>query len=382
MDRREFLSATGLMLATGCAVTRRDHEATAVHPDEIRELEELIPVLMREFVIPGVSITCVQAGRMVWSQPFGVKNSLTKTPVDDQTLFEAASVSKTVFAYAALKLCEKGILNLDRPLVEYTDNRFVEGDERLNKITTRQILSHSAGFAEWRSSDQPLIQSEPGTAFQYSGEGYYYLQSLITTLTGTVDRTDCADYEAGFQVCATDFDDFMKRRVLRPFRMRMSGYEAGSNWSHRIAVGHDTGGRPQLKVAPTRSAVARYGAVGGLNTTASDYAKFLIEVASPGKPDEWRLSAETLAEMARPHIKLAQGGEIDGCTAWALGWGIQERKNGNLLVHSGGQSGFRSLALASRDRMTGLIILTNSDNGGRLIYHTRFLELADEIVAL
>jgi hypothetical protein len=87
-----------------------------------------------------------------------------------------------------------------------------------------------------------------------------------------------------------------------------------------------------------------------------------------------------LAEMVHPNITLPKDGQIDACTAWGLGWGIQEREGGNLLVHSGGQSGFRSLALASVERRSGLIILTNSDNGGKMIFHPRFLELASQIL--
>ena len=131
----------------------------------------------------------------MWSRSFGVKSSVSKAWVDDGTLFEAASVSKTVFAYAALKLCESGVMALDTPLVRYTGSRFVAGDARLDKITARQVLSHSSGFAEWRSSDEPLIRAEPGTTFLYSGEGYYYLQAVITELIGKVDRAQCATYE-------------------------------------------------------------------------------------------------------------------------------------------------------------------------------------------
>jgi CubicO group peptidase (beta-lactamase class C family) len=135
-----------------------------------------------------------------------------------------------------------------------------------------------------------------------------------------------------------------------------------------------------LKARPRGSDVARYGAVGGLNMTAREYARFLMEVVAPRPADEFRLGRALHAEMVRPQIQLPKGEEIDGCNAWALGWGVQEREGGNLLVHSGGQSGFRSLALASIERKAGFIVLTNSDNGGRLMYEPRFLELARRMV--
>jgi CubicO group peptidase (beta-lactamase class C family) len=367
-----------MLPVASCVRPRAERPLDSIQP--FAQLESLLPELMARADVPGASIACVQEGRIVWSQAFGLRDSSSKTEADHSTLFEAASVSKTVFAYIALKLCETGVIGLDIPLFRYTPKPFVKNDPRLDKITARRVLSHSAGLAEWRSSDAPLIRYEPGTRFEYSGEGYYYLQSVITQITGKVDPTQCAVYEADFEVCATDFDDFMKRNLLRPFGMQSSTYLVGSGWNHRLARGHDTGGRPIVKPWPRGSDVARYGAVGGLNTTASDYGKFLIEIVSPKKPSAFRLGRPMLAEMVRPNVTLPKDGQIDGCTAWGLGWGIQERERGNLLVHSGGQSGFRSLALASVERRSGLIILTNSDNGGKVIFHPRFLELAGQIV--
>ena len=120
-----------------------------------------------------------------------------------------------------------------------------------------------------------------------------------------------------------------------------------------MAHGHD--GRLKAK-PPARargSDVARYGSAGGLLTTANDYAKFIIEIVNP-EPEpknaektrnNFRLSAARRAEMFKPQIKLPADQLIDGATSWALGWAVQERDDGHYLVHSGGQSGFRFLAM-------------------------------------
>jgi len=84
----------------------------------VDSLEEGIPRLMKEATVPGLAITLIREGSMVWSQAFGVRNRVTQEPVALDTLFEAASLSKPLFAYASLKLCEKGVLDLDTPLVE------------------------------------------------------------------------------------------------------------------------------------------------------------------------------------------------------------------------------------------------------------------------
>lgn len=347
-----------------------------------RDLESLIPKLMKETAVPGLSIALVKGGKLWWTRGFGVKNSTTMEPVDDATVFEAASVSKTVFAYVVLKLCERGVLGLDTPLTKYLPEKFLEGDARLDRVTARHVLSHTGGFQDWRGGDHPLkIHFAPGEKFMYSGEGYFYLQSVVTQLMGQVDASDCAQFEAGLKVCATDFDAFMRRNLLEPFGMTESGYEWREGWNKAFAKAHDVKGKVIERGKGTRPAVARYGAAGGLNTTAKDYAKFLIEIVAPKEIDAFRLTQASLKEMVRPQVKLPEDQKIDGASAWALGWAVQERPVGNFIVHSGGQSGYRSLAMASVDKKTGFVVLTNGDNGARVIYDPRVLELLGAFVA-
>jgi len=83
-------------------------------------------------------------------------------------MFEAASMSKPLFAYAVMKLCEKGVMNLDTPLTKYTPERFLKGDPRLDFITARHVLSHTSGFQNWRSEKEALkIHFTPGEKYLY-----------------------------------------------------------------------------------------------------------------------------------------------------------------------------------------------------------------------
>ena len=393
MQRRGFLRAGGSLaigfLGAPWQLTSARAADSAVDDFLIRKIDRITTDLMSETRVPGVAIALVRNGKLFWSGGFGVKSTNGEDTVDADTIFEAASVSKTVFAYAILKLCYAGKLDLDRPLTKYVPWRFLENDPRLDQITARHILSHSAGFQDWRSGDKPLkIHFTPGEKFMYSGEGYFYLQSVLTHLTGITDRTQCAQYEAGFEVCATDFASYMSREILQPFGMTNSTYQATEHQFKQMAHGHD--GRLKAK-PPARargSDVARYGSAGGLLTTANDYAKFIIEIVAP-KPgaesaektrNDFRLSAGPRTDMFKPQIKLPSDLLIDGATSWALGWAVQERDDAHYLVHSGGQSGFRSLAMASPKNRSGFIILTNSDNGGKLIYNQELLELLDRVL--
>jgi CubicO group peptidase (beta-lactamase class C family) len=100
-------------------------------------------------------------------------------------------MSKPVFAYAVMKLCEQRVLTLDTPLSRYTPYRFVD-DPRIGLVTARHVLSHRSGLQNWRSGEKPLgFDFTPGEKWQYSGKGYFYLQSVITRLTG--GRTNPSD---------------------------------------------------------------------------------------------------------------------------------------------------------------------------------------------
>src|ERR1044072_71204 len=104
----------------------------------IADLETQLPALLaKATTVPAVSMALVIDAQIRWRGAYGVKDFVAKVPVDPDTVFEAGSVSNTVFAYEILKLCERGVMNLDTPLTKYTPDRFLEGGPRLDLITAR-----------------------------------------------------------------------------------------------------------------------------------------------------------------------------------------------------------------------------------------------------
>ena len=134
MRRREFLiessrAALGFSLLPLVACSQANQKSTgskggALLETLISDLEKQIPKLMAEHLVPGLSIAVIKDGKLLWRRGFGFKDSASKEPVDNDTVFEAASMSKPVFAYAVMKLCEKGVINLDTPLTKYPLNGF------------------------------------------------------------------------------------------------------------------------------------------------------------------------------------------------------------------------------------------------------------------
>ena len=306
-----------------------------------RSLEEDLPQLLEAAGVPGLAIAVVKDGVLKMDLAVGVANRADGTPVTTETVFEAASLSKPVLAVRALQLVEEGVLDLDRPLTSYMEFEDVQNDDRVNQITARHVLSHSTGFPNW-SRDQPLsIGFDPGSQFSYSGEGFVFLQRVIETLTGN------------------PFHETVQEHIFAPLGMQHSSFIWRADFDHLSAVGHDQLTEPREKWKPDTA-----NAAASLHTTASDYARFLAEIANPTL-----LSPETVREMLNPQIEVTEG------LSWGLGWGLEQAtSNGHseqLYWHWGDNGVFRCVASASADRKLGVVYFTNSENG---------FALADEIL--
>jgi CubicO group peptidase (beta-lactamase class C family) len=384
-SRRRFIArsshaALGLSLLPLASCSRSgersdappEHPATPAPPPPaalVAEIERLAPALLAEMQVPGLSLALVSGGHLVWSRGFGVASSVSKAPVTAETLFEAGSVSKTVFAYAVMKLCEHGLLDLDTPLTTYVPERWIDNDPRFDRITARHVLSHTTGLPNWRSSEDPLrIAFEPGSKWQYSGEGYSYLQLVVAHRTGRVDLQACETMHDGLRVCATDIDAYLRTTLLRPFGMPSSGFIPEEALTDRLARPHDAKGAPIDRPKANAIAAARYGAAGGLVTTPSEYARFLIEVLDPKPSDAFRLTLESRDEMLRPQVKVADD------VSHALGWQVLHWKSGDVVAHGGENPGFQAQMIASVPRKAGFLMMANGDRGfeviGRLLRDT------------
>ena len=390
MRRREFLVESGraalsfslLPLVRHPQRNRQpisaEREETRLWETLIKDLERQIPKWMQETRVPGLSIAIIKDAKLGWRRGFGVKDNASKESVNNNTMFEAASQSKPVFAYVVMKLCEKGVMNLDTPLTKYTSERFLEGDPRLDLITARHVLSHTSGFPNWRSEKQPLkIHFTPGEKFLYSGEGYSYLQSVVTHLTGHVNLKDCARYEDGLKVCATDIEAYIKANLFVPFQMASSGYVWKNTLARRMARPHDQSGKPIDNKKSTLASVARYGSAGALLTTPTDYAKFVIEVIDPKQGDAFRLNRDSVKEMLRPHVKI-EGGKYPA--SWALGWQIFHNKNRDFIYHGGDSDGFHCCAVASVEGKSGFVVMTNGENGPGILKNLIMWNLMQEFL--
>jgi len=178
--------------------------------DAIKRLEKDIPELMKKSDIPGMSAALVRDGKIVWAKGFGVMNADTKEPVTNETIFEANSLSKPVFAYSVLKLVDEGKLDLDAPVIKYMGADYnVSDDPRIKLVTIRMILSNSSGLEPSKTDPETKLSFEfpPGTKFHYAPVGFSWLGHVIEKVTGKKHRRshspDCfgAAGNEGQQLC-------------------------------------------------------------------------------------------------------------------------------------------------------------------------------------
>ena len=332
------------------------HLKTTPDNAALARLEQMIPQLMTEADIPGLSIALIRDSKVIWSHGFGVTNAETKSAVNAATVFEAASLTKPVFAYAVLKLVDSGKLDLDTPLVKYLPGRYDVGDDsRLEQITARHVLSHSTGFPNWRprGSQNLKIYFVPGHHFSYSGEGFVYLSKAVERITG--ESTDA----------------FVKRTVFDPLDMKSSSMVWRNDYESLKTFTHDWVGSVTGRGKPEKA-----NAAASLHTTANDYAKFVVAMLKGSG-----LKSATARLMLTPQNSVTLAGafnlntpepELSNNVAWGLGWGLEKTAGGNAFWHWGDNGDTKAFVIASPQRKTGLVMFANSANG---------LSIVDELIA-
>ncbi|MHC2990181.1 beta-lactamase [Pontibacter sp. HJ8] len=337
-------------------------------------LDKKIQALVKAANVQGLAITVFNNKQPVYKKTFGYKRLDTKEPIRTSTNFYGASLSKAVFAVLVMKLVEEGVLDLDKPLQEYLprpiytytpqtkwhDNYSdLEQDTLYKKITARMCLAHTAGFPNWRwfEEDQKLrVKYEPGARYSYSGEGLVYLQVVLEKMTGKPLET------------------LMQEKLFLPLGMKRSSYTWQPAFETDYVLGHKTNGELYEKDKDNEARSAST-----LETTLDDYTLFLQAVLR-----NKLLKPATSKEMFSPQIRISsvkQFGPLsqrDTTTndaialSYGLGWGLLQSPHGTGAFKEGHSDGFQHYSILFPEQGTGILILSNSDNG-----HSIFKELLE-----
>ena len=326
--------------------------------------------------VPGLAYGIVADGRLVHVGTLGVKDPESNRPVTSDTLFRVASMTKAFTALTVLKLRDDGRLRLDAPASEYVPELrgWKYPTEDSPQVRVRDLLNHVGGFVTddpWGDRQTPLPDAEftqflkggvpftstPGTRFEYSNLGYALLGRIITNVSK-------APYPAT-----------ITRTLLEPLGMHASGFDAEAAPREKRALGYrweDEAWRLEPTLGP-----GAFGAMGGLQTSANDYAKWVAFLLSawPARDgaDSGPVRRATVRELAqgsnfpRFRDRPARSGSAPSRQAVAYGMGMIvaiDETLGLTISHSGGYPGYGSHVLLLPDRGIGIFAFANRTYAG------------------
>lgn len=338
---------------------------TKTSPDApVAAVEAAAPKALARQKVQGVAVAMVLDGVPVWSAGFGTADATTDSPVTADSVFEIASLTKPVTAWAILKLVEEGRMDLDTPIETYLGGWTLppsEFDHAL--VTPRSILAHGAGLAKGGDSGvdpgepvPPLREAMEGETLEYGpvrvdhapGQGYHYSSKGFTLLELAVET-----------VTGEPFAEYVAREILQPLGMEDSAFGWTPELEARAAWGHDWYGR---KLPHYRHATF---AQGGLVATAEDVAKFVAASMAGGDgapPGRGVVSLESVNETFKPFPYMND--------ASTIGLGYNLHLDGDTLVarKSGDHRGYKAILFAMPEIGAGLVVLANSDRAAPGIY--------------
>ncbi|MDT7541724.1 MAG: hypothetical protein QOE33_1628 [Acidobacteriota bacterium] len=320
--------------------------------------------------VVGASFAMVHDNRVVGEEFYGMSDAEAHRPVDAETIYHWASVTKTFTAIAIMQLRDRGLLKLDDPIVKYVPELRAIHDPfgDVSEITIRQLLTHSSGFrgATWTWRDdakswQPFepprweqlaalmpyteVLFKPGSKYSYSNPGFIYLGRTIELLSHD------------------DYEVYIDKNIFKPLEMHRSYFDSTPYHllKHRSHSYYVSAGKRTDAVfdADTGITVSN----GGLNAPMSDMIKYVnFLMGDPSKRDFYNgvLKRSSLEEMWQPQLEIARETK-DGETivrSVGLSFFIQDIDGQRFIGHTGDQNAFHAfMQLCPATRTASLLVL-------------------------
>lgn len=299
----------------------------------IKRLDQFINENLDYYQVPGASIAIIKNGEIVYSEAYGFTNPITKQVVEESTLFEFGSITKPVFSFVVMRLVERGIIDLDKPLYKYLPFPDVAHDKRYKLITARHVLSHQTGFPNWAERNEKGefdLLFKPGSKFGYSGEGFEYLKRVIV------------------HILNKDIDIILKEELVVPLELNNFHFETNDYVRENIADGLYRG-------IPSKSGFDKTNMAASLMTNPKDFAKFAIAIRN-----KIGLANETYKEIFKPQVTINES------ISRGLGFELRNDNIGASYGHTGITRDFVSFYRYYPDSDVGFVFTANNITGGWL----------------
>ena len=354
MMRRIIFIFVAIALLAGCKepqlpVSPRVVNALSELPEQVKTCG--IPVLQYYYFSPRGDLHKALRDR---DTTFDISQ-----PINEHSIFQAASLSKPVFAYIVMRMVDRDEIDLDKPIADYTDIDRFEDKEMAKKLTPRMVLSHQTGLPNWAtgpSSDEwPTstikFKYPADSCFAYSGEGYAFLQRAVEA------------------IWEKPLDQIAREEVFDPFDMPTTSYSWLPAYDTLALVGFNREGENRGQGRHPRANCAYT-----LRTNATEYANFLRYALIEGKG----LSDEAYQEMFKMQVHAQRYAyeprACDSSVFWCLGFGaVKEPENtGDFFWHWGDNGNFKALWIIHPATKEGFVYFTNRATGHDLL--TPFLK--------
>jgi CubicO group peptidase (beta-lactamase class C family) len=350
-----------LMVSTGASC-----RAVQTPRTDQRYVQQLQPLLER-FVqwqeIPGLAIGIIENNRLVYAHAFGVKQlGHPSEPVTTRSLFHMASITKPFVATAIMQLVERGMLDLDAPVVKYLPY-FRLADDRYNQITVRQMATHTSGMPdvgdyEWdkpqyddgaleryvRSLTNQKLLFPPGERVRYSNMAFEVLGDVVAKASGE------------------SFDDYVQRHILVPLRMTDSTLFLKQADPTLLTWGHEL----DEQGVPFPSRVFPYNRMhspsSNLHSNVLDMARWAMANLNRGELDGNRIfEASTHDMMWSPAHQLGRPEEDGQVSAVGMSWFVGVYRGTRMITHEGGDTGYRTDLVLLPDKGIAVVWMENAD---------------------
>jgi CubicO group peptidase (beta-lactamase class C family) len=341
----------------------------------VTRIDAIVQRYMQDAHVPGLVYGIVRHSRVEHIGTMGLQELEARRPITSGTLFRIASMSKAFTALAILMLRDDGKLTLDALAETYIPEMrgWTYPTSDSPRLRVRDLLSHAGGFVTddpWGDRQTVLAEADftrmlrdgvpftrpPGTAYEYSNFGYALLGRIVSNVSGR------------------PYKDYIEQTLMRPIGMTDTGYDITVTPADRRALGYRW--ENEAFAREPDMVHGAFGAMGGVQTTAIDYAKWVTFLLSAWPPRDAaergpakRASVRELAQgLNFPQRVQRPGAHTPACTqALAYGMGLRVAQDcdvGFTLAHGGGYPGYGSYVLLLPDHDVGIFVFANRTYAG------------------